>query len=60
MVENHALAMLHLEEALLEFDEALATGEPVDDDRTTRKLCMHYNIIFTPGLHTDGMTTQPN
>jgi hypothetical protein len=46
MVENHALVLLHLEEALLDFDEILATGEPMDDARTARELRMHYNILF--------------
>ncbi|XP_044949255.1 uncharacterized protein LOC123398874 [Hordeum vulgare subsp. vulgare] len=36
MVENHALALLHLEDVLLDFDEVLATGEPVDDAKTSR------------------------
>lgn len=46
MVENHALALLHLEDLLLDFDEVLATGEPVDDAKTSRELQMHYNILF--------------
>jgi hypothetical protein len=56
MVENHALALLHLEESLLDFDEILATGEPMDDARTARELRMHYNILFAQDYTPKGMT----
>jgi hypothetical protein len=43
MVENHALAVVHLYEALLDFYEVLSSGEQAADPKEIKQMMMRYN-----------------
>jgi hypothetical protein len=46
MVENHALAVVHLYEALLDFYEVLSSGEQAADPKEIKQMMMRYNFLF--------------
>ncbi|CAL5063386.1 unnamed protein product [Urochloa decumbens] len=50
MVENHALAVVHLHEVLLDFYEVLSSGEQADNPKVTKELLMRYDFLFVQDL----------
>jgi len=50
MVENHALAVVHLYEVLLDFYEVLSSGEQAADPKKTKELLMRYDFLFVQDL----------
>ena len=50
MVGNHALAVVHLYEVLLDLYEVLSFGEQAADPKKTKELLMRYDFLFVQDL----------
>lgn len=50
MVENHALAVVHLYETLLDFYKVLSSGEHAADPKRIKELLMRYDFLFVQDL----------